>query len=264
MPVPIAELKNGRQVEDWLISVNTSLRTPGSLILIGSGGLLWHVFQKGLTVELPTEGMNVDPITDSEEIAWLCHEAHLGSESEKVMGFHVHLRPRKALEGLALDWESRASAKSYGLLTVRVPAPDDLLVAKIGRGQKRDIAQAGWAFINRICERSHAPLLPSDTRSQGGVSSLIYGLEDEARLDYGRMLWNSPRGRMRLLYIWNHPDHPHRDRFEQYREMVVGLLECPDPREYVAHYPEWSLRTMTREIPAIIWSIWRKADKSGC
>jgi hypothetical protein len=250
-------------VENWLISVNASLKRPGALTLIGSGGLLWHAFQQGLRVELPDKGMDVDPITDSEEIVWLCHDAHIGSESEKARGFHVHLMPRKALEGLPLDWGSRASTKIYGLLTVQVPAADDLLVAKIGRGDRRDIEQAQWAFLNRICERRYVPFLLSDTPSQGGAPSMIYGLEDESRLDYGRMLWNSARGRRRLLYIWDHPDHPHRDRFNRYREMVVGLLECPDPADYVAQYPEWSLRTMTREIPAIMWSIWREADKSG-
>jgi hypothetical protein len=92
---------------------------------------------------------------------------------------------------------------------------------------------------------------------------MIYGLEDDARLDYGRLLWKSPKGRRRLLYIWEHQDHPHRERFRQYRDLIVGLLECPDPKAYAAAHKDWSLRMMVREIPAIIWSLWREAGGAG-
>jgi hypothetical protein len=160
--MPLAALKTGKQVEDWLLSVNSVLRKPGSLILIGSGGLLWHAFQKGLEVELPDNSMDIDPITESEEVAWLCHDAHIGSEIEKSMGFHINLMPRRALEGLPAGWEARATTKEYGQLTVQVPSADDLLVPKVSRGEKRDLAQARWAFLNSICERSHTPLAPQD------------------------------------------------------------------------------------------------------
>ena len=58
--------------------------------------------------------------------------------------------------------------------------------------------------------------------------------------------------RRRLLYMWEHADHPQRDRFEENREVVVGLLECAGPQVYVDKLAEhrWSLRTLTREIPA--------------
>jgi hypothetical protein len=85
-----------------------------------------------------------------------------------------------------------------------------------------------------------------------------YDLEDRARLHYGRLLWNSERMRPRLLYVWEHPDHPHRERFEENRALVVGLLECEDPQRYVDALPDqaWSLRTLTREIPCMIWTLW--------
>ena len=83
-------------------------------------------------------------------------------------------------------------------------------------------------------------------------------LEDEARLQYSRILWRNPGTRRRLLYVWEHPEHPHRERFEEYRELVVGLLECGDPQGYVdsAEPKTWSLRTLTREIPCVIWELW--------
>jgi hypothetical protein len=83
--------------------------------------------------------------------------------------------------------------------------------------------------------------------------------EDEARLQYSRILWKNPRTRRRLLHVWEHPEHPHRERFEENRELVVGFLECDDPQVYVdsvAGSEKWSLRTLTREIPCVIWSLW--------
>jgi hypothetical protein len=88
---------------------------------------------------------------------------------------------------------------------------------------------------------------------------MIYDLEDKARLQYGRLLWRSPKFRRRLLFVWEHPEHPHRERFEAQRELIVGLLECPDPEAYVKQFPDWSLRTMTREIPSVIWSLWHES-----
>ena len=82
-------------------------------------------------------------------------------------------------------------------------------------------------------------------------------LEDESRLQYSRILWKNPRTRKRLLYVWEHPDHPHRERFEENRALVVGLLEHSDPAAYVASVGgTWSVRTLTREIPCMIWEFW--------
>ncbi len=82
-------------------------------------------------------------------------------------------------------------------------------------------------------------------------------LEDESRLQYSRILWKNPRTRRRLLFVWEHPDHPHRERFEENRALVIGLLEHADPAAYVAAVGgTWSLRTLTREIPSVIWEFW--------
>jgi hypothetical protein len=97
------------------------------------------------------------------------------------------------------------------------------------------------------------------------MPSLVYDLEDEARLHYSRVLWKNPQYRRRLLYVWEHPEHPHRERFEENRKLVEGLLECANPQVYVdAIANRWSLRTLTREIPCVIWSLWdESAEKSN-
>jgi hypothetical protein len=89
-------------------------------------------------------------------------------------------------------------------------------------------------------------------------------LEDESRLQYSRILWRNPRTRRRLLYVWEHADHPHRERFEEYRELVVGLLEDENPQVYVdSLVPKtWSLRTLTREIPCVIWDLWDESKRT--
>lgn len=88
-------------------------------------------------------------------------------------------------------------------------------------------------------------------------------LEDEARLQYSRILWKNPRTRRRLLYVWEHPEHPHRERFEENRDLVIGLLEGQDPQAYVDLLPskKWSLRTLTREIPCVIWEFWDESKE---
>jgi hypothetical protein len=88
-------------------------------------------------------------------------------------------------------------------------------------------------------------------------------LDDEARLQYSRILWRNPRTRRRLLYVWEHPEHPHRERFEENRALVVGLLEVADPQAYVESLEpkKWSLRTLTREIPSVIWQFWDESAK---
>jgi hypothetical protein len=87
--------------------------------------------------------------------------------------------------------------------------------------------------------------------------------EDEARLQYSRILWKNPRTQRRLLYVWEHPEHPHRERFEENRALVVGLLEGVDPQAYLESLPskKWSLRTLTREIPAVIWEFWDESKE---
>jgi len=128
--MPKRELKYPRQIEEWLDEWGIQLTEPGSLILIGSGGLLWHAAQRGLEIALPENSMDVDPVTQSDAVALLGYEAMIGSEFEKQRGWHVNLMPMAVLSEMPADWESRASRKTYGKLSVTVPSVNDLLVPK--------------------------------------------------------------------------------------------------------------------------------------
>ena len=115
------------------------------MVLIGSGGLLWHAAQRGLETPLPENSMDVDPVTTSQAVALLGYEAMIGSEFEKEHGWHVNLMPAVVLREMKDGWEKRAFRKTYGLLDVTVPAVEDLLVPKLKRGEPRDILHASWA-----------------------------------------------------------------------------------------------------------------------
>lgn len=143
--MPRRELKHPEQVENWLIELSEQLTQRGGLILIGSGALLWHAAQRGISEPLPENSMDVDPITDSEEVARLCYEALIGSEFEQKHGWHVNLMPDLVLREFPDDWRRRASNKIYGPLTVEVPSPADLLVPKRRRNEPRDRAHEAWS-----------------------------------------------------------------------------------------------------------------------
>ena len=143
--MPKRELKHPSQVEAWLQEWGSVLGEPGSLILIGSGGLLWHAAQRGLDTPLSENSMDVDPVTQSDAVALLGYEAMIGSEFEKRHGWHVNLMPSAVLGEMPTDWIQRAFRKQYVLLEVTVPAIDDLLVPKLKRGEPRDKLHAEWA-----------------------------------------------------------------------------------------------------------------------
>ena len=143
--MPRRELKHPRQVEDWLRELGGRLSQQARMTLIGSGGLLWHAFQRGLVEPLPENSMDVDPITDSDEVARLCYEALIGSEFEVAHGWHVNLMPEAVLREFPADWRQRAALKCYGSLEVTVPSPEDLLVPKRKRNEPRDRAHEAWA-----------------------------------------------------------------------------------------------------------------------
>lgn len=145
--MPLRELKNPSQIEEWLIDWGNRLTEKGSMILIGSGALLWHAAQKNLDVSLPENSMDVDPVTESEQVALLGYEAMIGSEFEKLHGWHVKLMPLAVLSEMPDDWRFRAHKKTYRLLEVVVPSVDDLLVPKLKRGEPRDRIHAEWAQI---------------------------------------------------------------------------------------------------------------------
>jgi hypothetical protein len=143
--MPRRELKHPKQVEDWVLELSSQIAQPARLILIGSGALLWHAYQRHITEALPENSMDVDPITDSDEVARLCYDALIGSEFERVHGWHVNLMPESVLREFPPDWELRAARKSYTFLEVIVPAPADLLIPKLKRNEARDRAHSDWA-----------------------------------------------------------------------------------------------------------------------
>jgi len=143
--MPRRELKFPRQVEEWLIEINAQLIESAEMTLIGSGALLWHAHQRGITEPLPENSMDVDSITQSDAVARLCYEAIIGSEFEQKHGWHVNLMPDVVLRELPADWLLRATRKDYGFLVVQVPAPSDLFVPKLKRNEPRDRLQQAWA-----------------------------------------------------------------------------------------------------------------------
>lgn len=115
------------------------------MTLIGSAALLWHAADRGLDVPLPENSMDVDPVTDSDALAWMCYDALIGSEFERIHGWHVNLLPMSVLNELPEGWESRAAHRTYDRLTVVVPAPIDILAPKLRRNEPRDRLHAEWA-----------------------------------------------------------------------------------------------------------------------
>jgi hypothetical protein len=143
--MPRRELKNGKQVADWLATLGSQLKSPGNMILIGSAALLWQAQDRGLTAELPDASMDVDAVTDSDEVAMFCYEAIIGSEFERARGWHVNLMPESVLRELPSGWKERATQKQIQRLNLLVPTPADLLAPKVKRNEPRDRAHADWA-----------------------------------------------------------------------------------------------------------------------
>jgi hypothetical protein len=144
--MPKRELREPGQVEAWLEAWGSAVKHPCSLILIGSAGLLWHAHQKGISAPLPDNSMDVDPVTDDEEVALLAYDAMIGSDFELQHGWHVNLMPAAVLRELPAGWEARTAEKIYALLRVKVPAVADLLAPKLRRGEPRDHAHSQWAY----------------------------------------------------------------------------------------------------------------------
>ncbi len=161
--MPKRELREPRQVEEWLAGWGSVVQRPCSLILIGSAGLLWHAHQRGLDEPLPENSMDVDPVTYDEEVALLAYDAMIGSDFELEHGWHVNLMPAAVLRELPAGWEQRAAEKTYGPLEVSVPSAADLLAPKLRRGEPRDHGHAQWAYRLGI-----APRPPGDEVSPVG------------------------------------------------------------------------------------------------
>ncbi len=145
MGSPRRELKDGSQVVEWLHEWGRLLKSEGLVILIGSGSLLWHAHEKDIHKPLPENSMDVDAITESDEVAALGYNALIGSEFELKHGWHVNLMPKSVLKEMPQNWENRAQRKKYGKLTVMIPSAEDLMVPKLKRGEPRDCKHAEWA-----------------------------------------------------------------------------------------------------------------------
>jgi hypothetical protein len=143
--MPRRELKSGKQVADWLEQLGAALQSPGNMILIGSAALLWHAHDRGLDTELPEASMDVDPVTDSDEVAAHCYEALIGSEFERQHGWHVNLMPDSVLREFPPEWQQRTMVRQIGKLILTVPSPADLLAPKLKRNEPRDRAHSEWA-----------------------------------------------------------------------------------------------------------------------
>lgn len=143
--MPKKELSRPDQIERWLIGMGNQLQNDGEITLIGSGAILWHAFQKGVKTPLPENSMDVDPVTESEEVAGICYDCLIGSEFEQREGWHVNLMPRNVLQKLPTGWKERAHSKQYGKLEVTVPSIPDLLAPKLERGEPRDKQHADYA-----------------------------------------------------------------------------------------------------------------------
>lgn len=143
--MPRRELRYPHQITEWLEEWGTKLTEPASMILIGSAGLLWHAARIGRDDPLPENSMDADPVTDSDAIAELAYDALIGSEFEKVHGWHVNLMPNMVLDHLPTQWQQRAFSHTYGNLTVVVPTADDLLTPKRKRGEPRDRQHEAFA-----------------------------------------------------------------------------------------------------------------------
>lgn len=143
--MPRCELKAGRQVAAWIAELASQLNAPANLTVIGSAALLWHAQNRDLPAELPEASMDVDTVTDSDEVARHCYEAVIGSEFEQHHGWHINLIPDHVLAHLPTGWQLRATHKTIGHLHLVVPAPADLLAPKLKRNEPRDRVQAEWA-----------------------------------------------------------------------------------------------------------------------
>jgi hypothetical protein len=143
--MPRRELKNGKQVADWLAEVAAALKDPGEMTLIGSAALLWHAYDRKVDAALPEASMDVDAVTESDEVARLCYEGLIGSEFERAHGWHIILMPHSVLHELPAGWQGRAAIREIRRLRLTVPSPVDLLAPKLRRNEPRDRAQAEWA-----------------------------------------------------------------------------------------------------------------------
>lgn len=72
-------------------------------------------------------------------------DALIGSEFERIHGWHVNLLPASVLKESPEGWVARAARCTYGKITVVVPSSRDVLAPKLRRNEPRDRKHAEWA-----------------------------------------------------------------------------------------------------------------------
>ena len=83
--------------------------------------------------------------------------------------------------------------------------------------------------------------------------------QDEARLEYGRLVWGNAAARARLLQHWTDDRHPYAERFEnKWRPWVERVLaECDDDAlDAELRQEGLSLRVVVKEIPPVFGSFY--------
>jgi hypothetical protein len=83
--------------------------------------------------------------------------------------------------------------------------------------------------------------------------------DDEARFEYGRLLWRSPSLRARLLKHWTDSRHPYHHRFLEQRELIESVLASDESEEELdrrLRERDSSLRCVAREIPPVFGSFY--------
>jgi len=143
--MPRRELQHPHQVVAWLEEWGRTLTEPGEMILIGSAALLWHAARAGSDDPLPDNSMDADTVTDSDAVAELAYDAMIGSDFEKIHGWHVNPMPAMVLDHFPADWVDRAFRQQYGNLKVVVPSATDLLIPKLQRNEARDRQHEAFA-----------------------------------------------------------------------------------------------------------------------
>ena len=86
--------------------------------------------------------------------------------------------------------------------------------------------------------------------------------QDEARLEYGRMMWRISEMRESLLQHWLDERHPWCERFVEKRELIEQVLTSslePEALNRELLSRGTSLRCVTREIPPVFGSFFKLA-----
>lgn len=144
-------------MDAWLREAATHAGPGATVTLVGFGGLLWLAHRRNPDHPAPAMmSMDIDPVTDDEQIAEFGYDCVIGSAFELEHGFHINLMPKVVLREMPDGWEARAAHERYGDLTVIVPSARDLLAPKMRRGEPRDRAHLRWAEEAGLIDRETA------------------------------------------------------------------------------------------------------------